>query len=604
MNLSVSNPATASSISQATVKQISTPTGRPINLQPGSIPLESTINLLMTNDGGGRGGYRIHGDILSVTKQPGTVSSIHNLAKIRQAGGLAVGQPKVISLSGGNPVTVATNNALQGPQVARLGIISHMSGGAGSNTSKQSPINIVMPKSQAVIHNPGAPGQLVNSSGHHVVASFGGVPTSQGKQTVIPVNQTVVTLTATSQNSRHIITSNSTPSGAGSAGSHVQLAHHHQRQANPSNNQQQAPTNSGLSVQQNAASVNTSPMKSGSVANSPIKQQPQLQQGPTPSSPRPSILTRKRIGNDNPAIQAANVALFKTTNSNATPKPPPVAVLSESSITVKLEEIESNDATAVATALSSQQSLPSSTANSEAGATPRKKPRKQLLEPFTLSTSQNIKLLSSSDDSTRGREDDDLDSDDTSKDFRDERVSYVNNASKKPRPSLIGTCNTPWKSLQYHFLRHSDVKPKPEKKLTLSELSNEGLQKKNGWKIHHLATQMEEMGDNELEVYDRLNKVLETFEPSSNGIETNGTSSHLHDEVHDLLAEPLVPGGQMTMADKLTDLIRGNLQRSNLFQEQITESKQLLIKLTHEHRERVGKLTKKCANKRTFISTK
>ena len=167
----------------------------------------------------------------------------------------------------------------------------------------------------------------------------------------------------------------------------------------------------------------------------------------------------------------------------------------------------------------------------------------------------------------------------------------------KPRPSILNIYQAPWKSLQYHFLRYSDVKQKPEKKLTLSELSSEGLQRKNGWKVHHLVTHIEETDEEENQIFERLKLFLQTFEKNydtslSNNINLLGlncfNSSHF--------------GSTIPLFDKLTDLIRGNLQRSKLFQEQIHEAKSLLIKLTNDHKERVSRLTKKCVNKRTYIN--
>jgi hypothetical protein len=183
--------------------------------------------------------------------------------------------------------------------------------------------------------------------------------------------------------------------------------------------------------------------------------------------------------------------------------------------------------------------------------------------------------------------------------------------NKKPRVSLLSSYNMQWKALQYHFLKYSDVRPKPEKKLTLSELSNEGLQRKNGWKIHHLATQMEVMTDNELNVHQRLTQFLDTFEKdvtnqcSSNNSNIKNINSNNNNNNNTSVCDlKHSMGGDSfdSIAIKLNDLIRGNLQRSNLFSDQITEARQLIIKLTNDHKERVAKITKKCANKRTYIT--
>lgn len=246
-----------------------------------------------------------------------------------------------------------------------------------------------------------------------------------------------------------------------------------------------------------------------------------------------------------------------------------------------------------------------STPNSDAsGATPRKKPRKQHLEPFHLATSKNIKLLSSVHDFKDDVDDRDNNilSNSSLPYYTGNYIDSDNGASssphKKPRPSILTSYNIPWKSLQYHFLRYTDVKQKQDKKLTLSELSNEGLQKKNGWKVQHLVTHIEDTDEREAEAFRRLREVSENFEKCDDILHENinlvgltylsSTRNHF---------DP-----QIQLYDKLNDLIRGNLQRSKLFQDHINEAKQLLIKLTNDHKERVGRLTKHCANKRTYIN--
>ena len=561
MNLSVSNPAGGSGqSSQNAMKQIITPGQQTHQLMD--------LNLLMTGDRS----VRLPEGIINVKPTPGaTISNFpHNaITKIRTSNA----HTKVINLAG-TPVSVSTsNNAMLG---TRVGIISHQLPGGGSvNSGSKSVINLAtLGQKPAVILNPQS--NLVNNSGtvHNVVgASF--VTNAQNKQ-VIPVNQAIMALAPSTQNSRHILHTSSANSAS------VQITNIQQRTI------QNASTLSTVlqNQQTNALGSVASPMKAGVVPASPIKQQQQLQQT-TPSSPRPSILIRKRIQNDGQASQVA-ANLFKAST------PTKVQSVSNESVVIKTEFVDHEASEQVNVQTVVVNSTPVKPIIAE-GATPRKKPRKQLLEPFNLST-QNVKLISSSDDSYRER-DDERESDDASRDDIDIPQTTI---SKKPRPSLLGNCHTVQKSsLQHHFLRYSDVKPKAEKKQTLSELSNEGIQKKNGWKIHHLATQMEDMSDNESEIYERLAKVLDTFESKARACRENGMGDS---KLNCILEKADPTPGQTTFADKMTDLIRGNLQRSNLFQEQITESKTLLIKLTHEHRERVGKLTKKCANKRTFIT--
>ena len=50
---------------------------------------------------------------------------------------------------------------------------------------------------------------------------------------------------------------------------------------------------------------------------------------------------------------------------------------------------------------------------------------------------------------------------------------------------LLSLFRPSWKSRHNHFVRHSDVKPKDERRPTVNELSNQKyvLQKVNGWKV-------------------------------------------------------------------------------------------------------------------------
>lgn len=66
---------------------------------------------------------------------------------------------------------------------------------------------------------------------------------------------------------------------------------------------------------------------------------------------------------------------------------------------------------------------------------------------------------------------------------------------KRPNVSLLQSYKHNWKSRHNHFLRYSDVKPKDERRPTVTDLANQKqvVQKVNGWKIYHLSTQMEDL---------------------------------------------------------------------------------------------------------------
>lgn len=66
---------------------------------------------------------------------------------------------------------------------------------------------------------------------------------------------------------------------------------------------------------------------------------------------------------------------------------------------------------------------------------------------------------------------------------------------KRPNISLLSSYRYSWKSRNNHFLRHSDVKPKDERRPSVNELASQRhiYQRLNGWKVHHLSAQMEDL---------------------------------------------------------------------------------------------------------------
>ena len=629
MNLSVSNPTSGTVASgtsgNVTIKQAA----RTATFN--QFPIE-TVNLMVAEPNSRIVNVKSAAGNTAVTGIPaGNVkitTSRTGVGIAGMAGGstaTALGpQTKVISLTTTNPPLASSQQ-----QVTRLGIIQPPGAAA---TGKL--INIAMPK-QAVIINP---------SSHHTLAGaqvFQGQPGSQGKANMIQMGHptTVMTIAApgttagrhttiipagtaissvsgftsgtgqVTQQSR-IMTANAMIHPTGQSGQQVHF--HHQGGQVVSLTTGLA---AGSSLKTSSALISTST----GVHLSPVKQA-QQQAAATPSSPRPSILSRKRTTISTPTGDHSCAARFVSRNLQQDMK---------AASGLDKQDSSSQDQT--------DNSVPAS--QDSTSTTPRKKPRKQLLEPFNLSSSSSsgVKLLSdnnlgegpsnmmphdmmmrvlrqqqnqmdnhqpkidpeSGDILTDSQEEED--EEDEEEDYEiadDDEDDAAREQARKPRISLLNTHGLPWKSshglpwksLQYHFLRYTDVKTKPEKKQTLADLSSEGLQKKNGWKIHHLATQMEDMAESESEIYERLNGLLAKFE------EKVSCLPGLEDAIN-----PDLPV-KVSFSDKFTDLLRGNMQRSNVFQEQINESRSLLIKLTNDHRERVGKVTRKNINKRTCIS--
>lgn len=618
----VVNLSTINNSNSHVQKQISTQR----SLTANALPIES-VSLVMTNASESN---VINRSMTRFTPNDSKSSATaHGINKTTAQRSNIIG-PTIVSTQHKVGLTTTSNV----PQIARFGIFSHVNPGSGSN-KQGNIINLTaasLPKGHLILNSANI--TAASNTVHNMVTVSG---TSIGQTAKITSN-----VTATSTLNRQVVVTTTTPFGQIGTS---QSQHRSIPLITTTTNSLQQPSTQ-QSVLQSPATTTTltaSPLRPAilSPANSPIKQ---TQHNLTPSSPRPSILSRKRTDQGNltpthsfkPSSTITTTTLTTTSTTVSSPLKPRTTInstnessLNEESRVFGANEVpQQNSGTAPATP------------TSDSMQTPRKKPRKQLLEPFNLKSSQNIQLLNSE---IKVKEEYCND-----KDAQLNNTTNTNNNTnnKRRRASLLSAYNMQWKALQYHFLRYSDVKPKPEKKLTLSELSNEGLQRKNGWKIHHLATQMEVMSDNEMCVNKRLVHFLQTFQndasnspllsslssasitPSTSTFTSSSSSSSSipnssHSSSSDnnkaqnnvsnsnnnnscLMMTTVTnsdsPFDVNCIAAKLTDLIRGNLQRSNLFSDQINEARQLVIKLTNDHKERVGKLTKKCANKRTYIT--
>lgn len=60
--------------------------------------------------------------------------------------------------------------------------------------------------------------------------------------------------------------------------------------------------------------------------------------------------------------------------------------------------------------------------------------------------------------------------------------------TNRPTMSLLSSFRQTWKPRHNHFVRHTDVKPKDEKRMTVNEIANQKLamQRVNGWKVGQL----------------------------------------------------------------------------------------------------------------------
>lgn len=327
----------------------------------------------------------------------------------------------------------------------------------------------------------------------------------------------------------------------------------------------------------------------GSGASSQVDQEKSV-----PGSPRPSILRKRPEGDITP---------MKGTQLLTSPGSPPRPDSSGSSTI---------SATSSLPALSGdEQPPPTPTPTIEPS--PRKKPRKQQLPPRETTTNispewaavkrelgardrlewntrpepdwegrvrnWNSTMWQGSGQSESGwdqdmNQDQADDEDEMSSD--DEREKPPNFIQGKPHMSLLNSYRHTWKSRHNHFLRYSDVKSKDERRPTVNELANQKfvLQKINGWKIYHLSASMEDIVDMESELSKRLQEVGRRLEEAANKD----------------VSKELV---------KVQELIKANIQRSKVIQDQVSEAKENSQSI-FEHKPKIQDIIVKYQSKRSL----
>merc|ERR1719412_595755 len=144
----------------------------------------------------------------------------------------------------------------------------------------------------------------------------------------------------------------------------------------------------------------------------------------------------------------------------------------------------------------------------------------------------------------------------------------------KPTVTLLNSYRHTWKSRRNHFLRYSDVKSKDERRPTVNELANQKfvLQKINGWKIYHLSASMEDIVEMESELSKRLQEFAQRLEDAANK------------EVNKELV-------------KVQELIKANIQRSKVIQDQVSEAKDNSQSI-FEHKPKIQDIILKYQSKR------
>lgn len=133
----------------------------------------------------------------------------------------------------------------------------------------------------------------------------------------------------------------------------------------------------------------------------------------------------------------------------------------------------------------------------------------------------------------------------------------------------------------------------------MAELGNEVLQRRNGWKVHHLVGQLTDLIQNEQHTRQRVNSLLETFiEDGAKKVHDLANNCHKLPEQYSTLLRSQRSYGKNEFKPelivmKLDDLLRGDLQRSNLFDDQLRDCRDLIVRITNEHRDRVARITTK-----------
>ncbi|XP_042230616.1 mucin-12-like isoform X2 [Homarus americanus] len=152
--------------------------------------------------------------------------------------------------------------------------------------------------------------------------------------------------------------------------------------------------------------------------------------------------------------------------------------------------------------------------------------------------------------------------------------------TNRPTMSLLSSFRQTWKPRHNHFIRHTDVKPKDEKRMTVNEIANQkmALQRVNGWKIVHLSGQVDDLVELETEVVDRLHMLLGSLEKRT----------HPRKPYKDFEKD----------VNRLSELVKANIQRSKIIKDQMTEARSQMNKL-FDHKGKIVDIMTKYSSKRS-----
>ncbi|XP_057337772.1 mucin-2 [Microplitis mediator] len=304
------------------------------------------------------------------------------------------------------------------------------------------------------------------------------------------------------------------------------------------------------------------------------------------ASPRPSIL-RKRDHENSPAKGAAKNLVPMLTSlplSIAPNSSPPMSPRND-----RDGGCQSSGSTTVSATSSpgldeepEQSRIPM---NQTMEMSPRKKPRKQQLTGVELTEprcSEEDMQFITEDKFKRDTRDDIKDRFGMDKkqslNSQQDRSATTPTVIRKarPTPSLI---DPSWKNRHNcrlnHYRRPSDVRPREERRPTVAEIAQQKyvLQRLHGWKIYQLTAQMEDLAELEKQVHDKLKTTLCM-------LESQQPKPRQDDDL-----------------ERVNELIKGNMQRSSLISEGMTEARTQLVAI-FEHKSPVNDILQRFGNKR------
>lgn len=287
----------------------------------------------------------------------------------------------------------------------------------------------------------------------------------------------------------------------------------------------------------------------------------------TQNSPKPASDSGSQ-SNETAAVTTASVTTTEQPTVNQTAPVSPSKVKREPSSeaaptpsVATTAVLNGNTPAAPATPL-----LANATTTSSEAASPRKKPRKQnvVATEDKFGSNVNMEPDSPTDEDKKPKQDE-----------ADEDLKFI--LLKRPKISIVANYKINTKAAHNHFQRYSDVKAKEERKPSIQEIASQKgiIQRANGWRVQHIAGQMDELIAAEQEVLKKMGEIREKI--------------------------PKVKPGQKTKFQDdlvmLNELLQGNIQRSQLVVEQLGDSRKSMIKVL-DHRPRVMDIIQKQMSKR------